>query len=94
MNVQTKRNSASYLQKTAEEPNPVNVLQSDDIQWSQQLIDMLRLQTSQSLANCKIALENAHGNFAEAKRKLLECNALVHSLLPTSFISAELFNRN
>lgn len=92
MKVHTKQES--YTQQDVQQPNPVKVLPSDGIQWSQQLIDMLRLQTSQSLANCKIALENAHGNFAEAKRKLLECNALVHSLLPTSIISAELFNRN
>lgn len=87
-------NQESYTQKDVQQPNPVKVLPSDGIQLSQQLIGILRLQTSQSLANCKIALENAHGNFAEAKKKLLECNSLVHSMLPTSCIISELFNRN
>jgi hypothetical protein len=84
--IEKSRSIASNPSRGFQEPQPVTVNNNDESELSKKLIDTLRRETSQSLSNCAIALKNADGNFAEAKTKLLECNALIQSILPSSFL--------
>lgn len=93
MNVQKCRNIESSPSKDIQEPKPVTIINSDESELSKTLIETLRRETSQTQANCVVALKNANGNFVEAKSKLMECNALIQSILPSSFLFPGFHNR-